>query len=92
MAAELEFCLLGPMVVRSGGVVIPVQRGRQRIALAAMLLNAGQAVSVDQLAETLWGQRPPPSARVVVRNCGCGCGISSVSRGSPESARSHPGT
>jgi DNA-binding SARP family transcriptional activator len=68
MTAKLEFCLLGPLVVRSGGVVLPVPRGRQRAVLAVLLLNAGRVVSVGEIAETLWGPAPLPSASATVRN------------------------
>jgi DNA-binding SARP family transcriptional activator len=68
MTPKLEFCLLGPLVVRCGGVVLPVSRGRQRAVLAVLLLNAGRVVSVGEIAETLWGPAPPPSASVTVRN------------------------
>jgi DNA-binding SARP family transcriptional activator/Tfp pilus assembly protein PilF len=67
VAAELEFCLLGALVVRSGPAVLaPV--GKQRIVLAALLLNAGRSVSVDELIEVLWADSPPPSARVAAQN------------------------
>src|SRR5205823_4521609 len=36
--------------------------------LAALLLNAGRPVSLDELAEALWGPDPPPSARVTIQN------------------------
>jgi DNA-binding SARP family transcriptional activator/tetratricopeptide (TPR) repeat protein len=68
MTAKLEFCLLGPLVVRSGGVALPVPRGRQRAVLAVLLLNAGRVVSVGEMAETLWGPAPLPSAPATVRN------------------------
>jgi DNA-binding SARP family transcriptional activator len=68
MTPELEFCLLGPVVVRRGGVVLPVPRGRQRALLAVLLLNAGRVVSVGEIAETLWGPASLPSASVTVRN------------------------
>jgi len=68
MTPELEFCLLGPVAVRRGGVAVPVSRGRQRTVLALLLLNAGRAVSVDEIAEALWGWSPPPSASATVRN------------------------
>jgi DNA-binding SARP family transcriptional activator/Tfp pilus assembly protein PilF len=68
MATELEFCLFGPLMVRCGGVVVPVSPGKQRAVLAALLLNVGQMVSLDALAEVLWGNSPPPSARVTVQN------------------------
>jgi DNA-binding SARP family transcriptional activator len=42
--------------------------GKQRTVLAALLLNAGRALSLDELAEVLWGSALPPSARVTVQN------------------------
>jgi DNA-binding SARP family transcriptional activator len=68
MTPKLEFCLLGPLVVRCGGVALPVPRGRQRAVLAMLLLNAGRVVSVGEIAETLWGTAPLPSAPATVRN------------------------
>jgi len=64
----MEFCLLGPLVVRSEGVVVPVPAGKQRAVLAALLLDAGRVVGLDELAEVLWGAGPPRSARVTVQN------------------------
>jgi DNA-binding SARP family transcriptional activator/tetratricopeptide (TPR) repeat protein len=68
MTPKLEFCLLGPVVVRRDGVALPVPRGSQRAVLAVLLLNAGRVVSVDEIAETLWGPAPLPSASVTIRN------------------------
>ena len=65
---ELEFCLLGPLLVQSGGITVPVTQARPRAVLAALLLNAGRPVSAGDLAETLWGGEPPPSAAVSLRN------------------------
>ena len=42
--------------------------GKQRTLLAALLLDAGRAMSLDELAEALWGAAAPPSARPTVRN------------------------
>jgi DNA-binding SARP family transcriptional activator/Flp pilus assembly protein TadD len=64
----MEFGLLGPLVVRRDGIAVPVRRGNQRALLAALLLDANQVVSTDQIAETLWGPNPPPSAQVTIRN------------------------
>jgi DNA-binding SARP family transcriptional activator/tetratricopeptide (TPR) repeat protein len=64
----MEFCLLGPLLVRRGGVTLPVASGKQRAVLAALLLSADRAVSLDELTEVLWGAAPPPSARVSVQN------------------------
>ena len=68
MTSKLEFCLLGPVVVRCDGVALPVPRGRQRAVLAVLLLNAGRVVSVGEIAETLWGPAPLPSASATIRN------------------------
>jgi DNA-binding SARP family transcriptional activator len=68
MAEGTDFCLLGPLLVRSGGAVVPVQRGKQRAVLAALLLSGGKVVSLDEFAEILWGPGPPPSARVTIQN------------------------
>ena len=68
MLAEMEFCLLGPLVVRRAHALVPVSQGKQRAVLAALLLNANQIVPVDELAEILWGTRPPASARVTLQN------------------------
>jgi DNA-binding SARP family transcriptional activator/tetratricopeptide (TPR) repeat protein len=64
----MEFCLLGPLTVRRGGMAVAVSRGRQRAVLAALLLRANHVVPVDELAEALWGPGLPPSARVSVQN------------------------
>jgi DNA-binding SARP family transcriptional activator/Tfp pilus assembly protein PilF len=67
MPAGTQFCLLGPLLVRCGGVPVPVP-GKQRAVLAGLLLNPGRVVSVDELAEILWGTAAPPSARVTIQN------------------------
>jgi DNA-binding SARP family transcriptional activator len=64
----MEFCLLGPLVVRSGGAPVLVPPGKQRAVLAVLLLNAGHVVGLDELTRALWGDEPPLSARVIVQN------------------------
>jgi DNA-binding SARP family transcriptional activator/Flp pilus assembly protein TadD len=68
-ACETEFCLLGPLLVRRNGVMVPVPAGLQRALLAALLLRAGQRAGLDELAEALWGPRLPGSWRVSLRSC-----------------------
>jgi DNA-binding SARP family transcriptional activator/tetratricopeptide (TPR) repeat protein len=67
-AVVMEFCLLGPLVVRCDGRELPVRRGHQRALLATLLLDANRVVSMDTIAEMLWDDGPPPSAEVTVRN------------------------
>jgi DNA-binding SARP family transcriptional activator len=64
----VEFLLLGPLVVRSGGGVVLVRPGKQRTVLAALLVAANRVVTTDDLAEALWGASPPPSAQVTLQN------------------------
>jgi YVTN family beta-propeller protein len=55
----VEFGILGPLeVCRSGGVV-PLGGPRQRAVLALLLLEANRVVSMDRLAEDVWGGDPP---------------------------------
>src|SRR5438132_13922523 len=68
MPMTIEFGLLGPLMVRCGGTVIPVQRGHQRALLATLLLAADRVVPAEEIAEALWGTTPPPSAPVTIRN------------------------
>jgi DNA-binding SARP family transcriptional activator/tetratricopeptide (TPR) repeat protein len=68
MAAGPAFSLLGPLAVCVDGAVVPIPPGKQRVLMAALLLQAGRMVSADELAETLWGTALPPSATVTLQN------------------------
>jgi DNA-binding SARP family transcriptional activator/Tfp pilus assembly protein PilF len=68
VAADMEFCLLGPLLVRRGKTALPVLPGKQRVLLAALLLRANRMVSLDELTEMMWGPAPPVSARSTLRN------------------------
>jgi class 3 adenylate cyclase/tetratricopeptide (TPR) repeat protein len=58
----LEFRLLGPLEARRAGEQIRVGGAKPRTLLADLLLHLGRPVSVDQLVDDLWGERPPASA------------------------------
>lgn len=64
----MEFGLLGPLAVRAGGMLVPVTAGKQRVLLAALLVRANQVVATEELAEAIWGDRPPGTARVTLQN------------------------
>jgi DNA-binding SARP family transcriptional activator/tetratricopeptide (TPR) repeat protein len=68
MAADMAFSLLGPLAVRADGLPVPIPAGKQRVLLAALLLQAGGSVTGDHLAELLWGPDLPPSAVVTLHN------------------------
>src|SRR5215468_4050430 len=54
-----EFGVLGPLEVRRSGRAVPLGGPRQRAVLALLLLEANRAVSMERLAEDLWGGHPP---------------------------------
>jgi len=64
----VEFGLLGPLVVRAGGVPVVVSASKQRVLLAALLLRANQVVAAGELAEAVWEGSPPETARVTLQN------------------------
>lgn len=68
MSVRVEFGLLGLVMVRFRGDIVPIARGKQRALLAALLLKAGHLVSTEQLIDALWGDTPPASARAALHN------------------------
>jgi hypothetical protein len=54
-----EFSILGPLEVSRSERPVPLGGPRQRAVLALLLLEANRVVSMDRLAEDLWGGRPP---------------------------------
>ena len=60
----MRYALLGSLKVWDDtGAEISVPAGKQCSVLAALLLRPGQVVGFDTLVATLWGDRPPASAR-----------------------------
>ena len=54
-----DFGILGPLEVSRSGCVVPLGGPRQRAVLALLLLEANRVVSMDRLAEDVWGGDPP---------------------------------
>src|SRR6476659_10940401 len=54
-----EFGILGPLEVSRSGGAVALGGPRQRAVLALLLLEANRVVSLDRLAEDLWGGHPP---------------------------------
>jgi len=61
-----DFRLLGPVEVSAGDRLIPLGPVKQRIVLAALLLDAGRPVHLDALVDRVWGEAPPVGARDVL--------------------------
>jgi predicted ATPase/DNA-binding SARP family transcriptional activator len=63
----MEFRLLGSLeVVNDDGGMAPLGPPRQHALLAALVLHAGSWLSVEQLVDLLWGERPPATAATIV--------------------------
>jgi len=60
--------LLGTVAVATGGDWLPVSGRRRSAVLAALALQPGDAVSVDRLADVVWGDRPPRTAGDTLRS------------------------
>jgi tetratricopeptide (TPR) repeat protein len=55
--------LLGPVEATVDGRAVPVPNGRPAAVLALLALVGGRPVGIDALADGVWGDRPPRSAR-----------------------------
>jgi DNA-binding SARP family transcriptional activator len=51
--------ILGPLEVVRDGVALDLGRTQQRVLLARLVVAGGHPVSVDRLADDLWGDHPP---------------------------------
>ena len=60
----MEFRILGPIEVSSGGQPLQLGGARQRALLAYLLLHANRVVSTDRLLDELWAE--PPAGGVTV--------------------------
>lgn len=65
--SDLGFWVLGPLEVVRDGQRVAVNAPKLRVLLAALLVRPNATVSVDQLAERLWGEQAPPTARKSVQ-------------------------
>jgi DNA-binding SARP family transcriptional activator len=63
----MQFRLLGPFEVCAGARPIRISGSKPRAVLAVLLLRAGQAVSAEQLAQSLWGEDAPRGATRTVQ-------------------------
>jgi predicted ATPase/DNA-binding SARP family transcriptional activator len=66
-SADLEFRILGPLEVLAGGESLPLGGTKQRATLAVLLVHANEPVSNDRLIDSLWGSRPPATAKTALQ-------------------------
>ena len=64
----VRYGVLGPLLVETSAGPVPVTGGNEQLVLAVLALHTGEVVSADRLADALWGEAPPRSARNVVQN------------------------
>jgi DNA-binding SARP family transcriptional activator/tetratricopeptide (TPR) repeat protein len=72
LSFDVRFRVLGPLEVWDGDRQVPLGGPQQHAVLAVLLVHAGQVVSVDRLADQLWGGDPPPTARSLIQGCVAG--------------------
>ena len=64
---RIQFRVLGPIEVDTGGGPISLGGPKQRAVLAHLLLRANQLVPADTLVDEVWGEDPPEQARNVIQ-------------------------
>jgi DNA-binding SARP family transcriptional activator len=60
--------LLGPVDVRRHDTLTPIGAPKRRAMLSVLALSANRPVQLSTLAESLWGDSPPPSATMNLRS------------------------
>jgi DNA-binding SARP family transcriptional activator len=64
----VEFDVLGDLVVRVDGQEVTLGPTQRQCVLAALLVDANRPVSLDQIANRLWGESLPASAMSTLRS------------------------
>jgi DNA-binding SARP family transcriptional activator/predicted ATPase len=62
LGLTVDFRILGPLEVCVGDVTVAITAPRQRTVLAILLVRVNRVVSLDQLVDHLYGDRPPAQA------------------------------
>lgn len=68
MRPDTEILILGPLEARRDGDPLHIGGPHLRALLAALVLSANHAVSVDQLAWVIWGDEAPPGYEGTVQS------------------------
>ena len=59
----MTFRILGDLGVVGSGGPLPMTSHRQRVTLLMLLLAANHEVAIDRLAQAIWDESPPVTAR-----------------------------
>lgn len=68
-AGHTRFTVLGMLAVADGSESVVLQPSRPAALLAALLLNANSAVSVEFLQRVIWGEETPAQGRSALHSC-----------------------
>src|SRR5581483_3866075 len=60
--------ILGPLTARRSAAPLALGSARQRAVLGLLALHAGTVAHRETIIDTLWGERPPPSALAEVQS------------------------
>lgn len=60
--ARVDFAVLGPLQVRQGDLPLALGSPKQQTVLALLVVSYGEALSLDEMIDELWGEDPPASA------------------------------
>src|SRR3954463_2951928 len=63
----MEIRILGPLEIIDGDRRVSIGAPKQRALLAALILRANRVVPTGELAEHVWGDTPPSSARLTLQ-------------------------
>jgi DNA-binding SARP family transcriptional activator len=63
----LRFSVLGNVEVHEGDRPVRISTGRVRTLLVGLLVHANRVVPMEDLAEIMWGDRPPQGVRSAVQ-------------------------
>ncbi|WP_051795200.1 BTAD domain-containing putative transcriptional regulator [Kibdelosporangium aridum] len=63
----LSYRLLGPLRVLRDGTEIRLGTPQAKAVLAVLLMASGEVVTRDRIADELWGDEPPASAKVQIQ-------------------------
>jgi ABC-type transport system substrate-binding protein/DNA-binding SARP family transcriptional activator/sugar lactone lactonase YvrE len=64
---DIRIGILGPLEVHRGDAVCALGGRQQRAVLALLVLDEGRVVSVDRIADALWGDRLPASSTTTIQ-------------------------
>jgi DNA-binding SARP family transcriptional activator/transposase-like protein len=65
----MKFRILGDLKVEGAGGPLSLTSHRQRAAVVMLVLAANREVAVERLAQAIWDESPPPTARDQIQIC-----------------------